>query len=998
MHFFHRQRSSRPHHIGFLIFLVLVPMLLSALAPSNSGLIVHAKQPVMTHEFTEPVRLVNSWPGELQRDNGAQPYGPYGRGAADLSRGMGVPYHEEDPDPFLDLYAHYIGADDGFDPAVPAFCAQYDIMLDGTAYKTPMTSFDKLTVQQQYAITLALAFAPDLRIAGYCRERKHELPKETYLSWLAIQQLVWNIAGSDANGYQPIGAARQENDHETNAADLPLLSGQALKNAKALSRETGSYDKNGTMLRVYQETSEKVLSAASFAAHTLPLSSTALSLKQAEDYETSVNIGKGLCPSMLSLSCSIPDVDLSYDPDTGLLSVSIPLDKASAVSGTVNIKHLLPEKNDSAIYFGGGGQIVTAHSAKTVLTPVSLALTVEQPRPAITPFQLDLTKQSSAGKPLSDAVFEVRYEPLSSSVTDSMGDLASERTWYIKSDEDGQADFNTLDESRENSPLFLQASSNADASTTSPLGSQASDASAGFLIPAGTLTIQEIQAPDGYQRDETVVTLSSVGDGFRSPVRFEAGPILFANEPSPLTHYATKASWSESALQFDPPEIQEEISSRAAEDTADETLIKDDADDSGSIDTNDPACPADTGTPLLRNELSYQGLQKFLDSDEEQLFILDMISWEGASTQEPYQIHTELFDVNDPEKIIAVWEDTYSFPDTSGTADLLFSLEKEDAADLPKNGTWQLRQALTIEDTQVAEDTSVSEQIHITHPELTKTVETQSHSLDEEIPFFITFTVPGSTQFPASCAKIIDSLPPQLDFIGGSAVLMKKNEPVPESFYVLKYHEKKEEEQPAHALTFSLTEEGLTACSGQELVLSYRAKMNELTKAAEPICNTALYTSHTQHFVRELKASTEVYTGQIQLTKTNEEGEPLEQARFQLLNEDGSIYSLHRSGSPEGTDYLVTSGADGRVCFTGLSDGTYLIDELEAPEGYKREKTPVKVTVENGTLTQDSPIEIENGPLPVLNTGGRGPVQFLPALLLLGLAVFLAIRFKKRQS
>lgn len=477
-------------------------------------------------DFQTPVRLINSYPSELGTTEGPWPYGPYGTTSRELYEGMGAAYVQNDKyGPFEDLYCHYIGGDNGYDPAIPAYCVEFDVFLDGSADKTPSLTFDSLTSQQQYAITLALAFSPDLTIPGYSSSCAGDVPKDTYLSWLGVQQLIWNIAGSNENGYTPIGSSRtDESGNETNAADFPLLSGQALTNAELFSRETGSYDTEGIALSMYKSVAGKVMSAASFSAHTNALDGTSLSLKQSSGYKTDVFIGRNIDPDLLQISCQSEDIDCSYNPADGMLSVSIPLEKAADKQTTVTLSHLLPDKNDSAVYYTGGGQVVAAHSPKTALNSVSIHVAVEKPVPSVTPARIQIQKLSRSSSPLAGAVFQVTYEPAGESTLDSQGNPAEKRVWFLETGDSGTAGFDTLSPDYENSPLFPEADG-------------------GYLIPAGSLTVKEYIAPPGYEPESEETTLKSSGDGFTSPVVYPSDTVTFTDKAAVFRSYSTNASW-----------------------------------------------------------------------------------------------------------------------------------------------------------------------------------------------------------------------------------------------------------------------------------------------------------------------------------------------------------------------------------------------------------------------------------------------------------------------
>jgi fimbrial isopeptide formation D2 family protein len=877
-------------------------------------------------DFRDPVTVVSGYPDELGGKDGPYPFGPYGTSAPQLSAGMGVTFApDEKYGPFEDLYAHYIGSGDGFNPAIPAYCVQFDILLDGGARKTPGTSFDSLTKQQQRAITLALAFSPDLTIPDYSADNAMSIPKETYLSWLGVQQLVWNIAGSDENRYTPIGSSRKTaSGEDTDAADFPLLSGQALENAKLLSRETGSYDTDGIMTETYRSVAGKVISAASYASHAAVLDGSSLALKQASGYSAEIYIGKNIDPALLQISCPRPEVSLSYSPGSGMLRLSVPLEKASDASTTVTLSHLLPENGDSAVYFSGGGQIVTAHRPKTVLNSVSIHLTIEKPKPSITPFSLLIRKQSASGTPLTDAVFSVTYRPANESTTDSDGNKATQRTWYLKTGPDGTATFSTLDPGRTSSLLYPSFLS-------------------GYRIPAGTLCVREIQAPAGYEKDPDEKCISSDGDGFTSPVVFDAGPLVFTDAPAALTEYKTSASWYISGSE----DAGKEIS-------------------------------ADTLRQAERAGASVS--------------IQDAVSWKGASIQETYQVHTELFNPNSPDVTAKTWDTEYRFPETDGSGVMNFPLTFEELAALGGNGTWQLRQTLFVNGQKTAEDTGLQEQVHITQPSLEKNTGQPSHSADEIYSYSVTFTVPGDPSYPCLDASLIDTLPAGVRLVSGTAVLSENGSALDPDLYTVT-----EETGNSDRILISLSDDALSRCSGRQLTLVYGAKILGSAEAATPLTNHVTYTSSTPAFIRSLTDEVSVYTGSATLTKQNGSGIAAAGAVFRLLQEDGSAYLLHRDGAPDGSEYTAVSGADGSFTFTGLSDGTYRIQEVRAPEGFSLLTSDFTIRIQDGALTGDSPEIIKNPESLTLHAGGPGitPLLFVTAMLIAASAVSLMKRQKK---
>ena len=906
---------GRARHVAALTFAAVI-------LPLSSTLRVNAAERTAS-DFTDPVTIISSYPEELGGKDGPYPFGPYGTTAPDLSAGMGVTFApDEQYGPFEDLYAHYIGSGDGFNPAIPAYCVQFDILLDGSAKKTPGTSFDLLTEQQQRAIALALAFSPDLGIADYSQVNKRAIPKTTYLSWLGMQQLVWNIAGSDENGYNPIGSSRSTvSGDDTDAADFPLLTGQALENAKLLSQETGSYDTDGIMLNTYRNVAGNVISAASYSSHTAVLDGSSLTLKQESGYRAEVYIGKNINPSLLQITCPRDEVSLHYSPESGMLQISVPLEKASDVSTVLTLSHLLPASGDSAVFFSGGGQVVTAHRPKLDLHSTLIHLAIERPKPAVTPFDLQIQKKSVSGTPLAGAIFSVTYRPESGETTDADGNRATERTWYLKTGPDGTAGLASIAPEKTSSPLYP------------------SDA-AGCRIPAGTLTVREVQAPDGYTPDPDEKTIPSHGDGFTSPVRFEAGPLVFANAPAELKDYSTSAAWSVSG------DVRKEISAETVREA---------------------------------------------ESAGESVLIQDAIIWKGASTQEVYQVHTELFNANSPDVTAKTWDTQYRFSEVNGSGVMNFPVTSEELAALGDNSTWQLRQTLVLNGQIAAQDTGDQERIHITHPQLEKSIGQPSHSADEIFTYSVSFTVPGDPSYPCLGASLVDTLPSGLQLASGTAVLSENGAVLASDLYTVT-----EETGDSDRLLISLSEKALSLYSGRQLTLVYGARFLISTPAATPQVNHVAYTASTPGFIRTLTDEVSVYTGSATFIKQSGSSTPVAGAVFRLLGADGTPYRLHRTGAPDGSEYIAVSGDDGRFTFTGLSDGTYRIQEIQAPDGHSLLTSDFSIQIADGALSADSPEIIENPESLTLHAGGPGitPVLFVSAVP----AAALACSFMRRRK
>lgn len=96
-------------------------------------------------------------------------------------------------------------------------------------------------------------------------------------------------------------------------------------------------------------------------------------------------------------------------------------------------------------------------------------------------------KDSNGTILLEGCIFAIRYYDIRMDTDPAKAGKSAVRTWYIKTDKEGKADYNIQ---------YLQAGS-----------SQLYYNSFGTpMIPIGTITIQEIQAPEGYVLDNTIHT------------------------------------------------------------------------------------------------------------------------------------------------------------------------------------------------------------------------------------------------------------------------------------------------------------------------------------------------------------------------------------------------------------------------------------------------------------------------------------------------------------
>lgn len=91
----------------------------------------------------------------------------------------------------------------------------------------------------------------------------------------------------------------------------------------------------------------------------------------------------------------------------------------------------------------------------------------------------------------------------------------------------------------------------------------------------------------------------------------------------------------------------------------------------------------------------------------------------------------------------------------------------------------------------------------------------------------------------------------------------------------------------------------------------------------------------------EVTIEDKIATGNIQITKENEEGETLPCAEFDILDSDGNV-----------VDHVVTN-ENGIATSVDLPLGEYSVIETKAPDGYELDETAHKVTIEsNGQVVK----------------------------------------------
>ena len=154
-----------------------------------------------------------------------------------------------------------------------------------------------------------------------------------------------------------------------------------------------------------------------------------------------------------------------------------------------------------------------------------------------------------------------------------------------------------------------------------------------------------------------------------------------------------------------------------------------------------------------------------------------------------------------------------------------------------------------------------------------------------------------------------------------------------------------------------------------KIEVRYTATLNEKAKIGHPGNVNTVYLEYSNNPNGEGTGKTPedkviVFTYRLDVTKTNENNVLLEGATFILYKQDGNqkLYYAQTNGEnviSAWTDKRddakqFVSDKNGRLAAIGLDDGTYFLEEIEAPDGYNTLEKPIQFTISANTVhTQD---------------------------------------------
>lgn len=223
--------------------------------------------------------------------------------------------------------------------------------------------------------------------------------------------------------------------------------------------------------------------------------------------------------------------------------------------------------------------------------------------------------------------------------------------------------------------------------------------------------------------------------------------------------------------------------------------------------------------------------------------------------------------------------------------------------------------------------------------------------------------------------------------------------------------------------TIKITVDVLKLTAGQDIVITYTAKVNDKAIAVVSPNEATLKFGHDTSSLETREAIEKVYSSTIQILKheLGNEEKTLSGAKFILQNAEGNYYKIEK-GAGEGSIEKVTwvsnkeqadvvsTDTDGKASFRGLKDGKYQLIETEAPKGYNKLDGPIDITIDGSkaletadkaaitaALTVTAKVANNNGSV-IPSTGGIGTTIFyvVGAVLVVGAGVLLVT--KKRME
>jgi len=291
--------------------------------------------------------------------------------------------------------------------------------------------------------------------------------------------------------------------------------------------------------------------------------------------------------------------------------------------------------------------------------------------------------------------------------------------------------------------------------------------------------------------------------------------------------------------------------------------------------------------------------------------------------------------------------------------------------------------------------------VKATYPSITKTDETVSADLGQEIPYTITGKVPDTTGFTFYEYTVRDTMSAGLTFRKDVEVTFGGESIEAEVQYA----------EDGFSVTFDMTQ--YQQYKGEEIVITYSAVVNANAVVKDRVEKNKATLTYSNDPKDSTKTTTtpeieeEVYSSQIVIDKVDGKNQSikLQGAEFVLKNDQGNYYNLTDgkvTWGAEDTATKVTTDENGAAAFQGLKNGTYYLVEIKAPDGYNLLTEPVTVQVNKDGESKVSVSVVSevanNSGTTLPETGGMGTtlIYTLGGMLVLAASVLLIT--KKRMG
>lgn len=170
-------------------------------------------------------------------------------------------------------------------------------------------------------------------------------------------------------------------------------------------------------------------------------------------------------------------------------------------------------------------------------------------------------------------------------------------------------------------------------------------------------------------------------------------------------------------------------------------------------------------------------------------------------------------------------------------------------------------------------------------------------------------------------------------------------------------------------ITFDTTQNRVKATAGQEIVITYDAKLtadaNQVVDLDNPntvkleYSNKIVPDGEPDPGRKEIHDGAVVYSFAIKIDKVDDEGEPLGGVEFDLYREvESNVTDAQKGNTIEGagldadkyyvkvnTNGKLTTDANGNITQTGLANGNYWLVETKTATGYNLLKAPVEIVL-----------------------------------------------------